>query len=141
MIRVGVGAVVIQGSTILLVKRANDPCRGYWAIPGGHIEYGESIGEAAIRELYEETSIRARPIGVVWVDEILPSECISGGHHYVIIDVLMKTEEQNPVPGTDAVEAIFYPIENIPVKTTPSTRRLIEYIKTHKSRLPLLPLR
>lgn len=141
MIQVGVGAVVIRDSTILLVRRANDPCRGYWAIPGGRIEYGESIGEAAVRELYEETSIRARPMGVVWIDEILPSECISGGHHYIIIDVLMETEDQNPAPGTDAIEAKFYDVENIPVKTTPSTRRLIEYIKRHKSRLPLLPLR
>ena len=67
---VGVGAVVLQDNKVLLVKRLNEPCKGCWAIPGGRVEFGEDLGEAAKRELFEETNIDAEPLGVIWVTSV-----------------------------------------------------------------------
>ncbi|ADI32369.1 NUDIX hydrolase [Staphylothermus hellenicus] len=125
---VGVGAVVLVGDKILLVKRGNEPCRGCWSIPGGHLEYGESIGEAAHRELLEETGINARPLGIIYVDEILPSN--SSRYHFVLIDVLMDTKYMvEPKASSDALQARFYPLDNLPKPLTPSTKRFINYLK------------
>jgi len=55
--RVGVGAIVVKEGRILLVKRAAEPSRGLWAIPGGSLELGETLREGAEREILEETGL------------------------------------------------------------------------------------
>jgi 8-oxo-dGTP diphosphatase len=140
----GVGAIVIHDDKILLVKRGNPPCKGCWAIPGGHVEYGESIYDAVLRELFEETNICGEPLGVIYVDEILPEE--SGeNYHFVLIDILVKPKRISALkPGSDALDAKFYPINNPPESLTPSTRRLLKYlkqlIKTNKLYDKLIPV-
>ncbi|WP_148676764.1 NUDIX hydrolase [Staphylothermus marinus] len=125
---VGVGAVVLVDDKILLVKRGNEPCRGCWSIPGGHLEYGESIGEAARRELLEETGIDARPLGIIYVDEILPKKNCE--YHFVLIDVLMNTKYiTEPKASSDALQARFYSLADLPKPLTPSTKRFISYLK------------
>jgi len=126
---VGVGAVVLKDSKILLVKRRNPPCRGFWAIPGGRVEHGERLIDAVKRELYEETGLESEPIGILWVADVF-SKCIDDDHkHYIIIDFLMKPVDTNIVkPGDDALDARFYDIRDISVELTPSTRELINYI-------------
>lgn len=125
---VGVGAVVLQDNKVLLVKRLNEPCKGCWAIPGGRVEFGEDLGEAAKRELFEETNIDAEPLGVIWV---------TGVHYkprktyYVIVDFLMKPLNINKVkPGTDASEAKFFELDSPPQPITLSTKKLLTYLKT-----------
>ncbi len=140
---IGVGAIVIYDNNVLLVKRGNPPCRGCWAIPGGHVEYGESIYDAVLRELFEETSIRGEPLGIIYIDEILPGE--GKGYHFVLIDILIKPREISTLkPGSDALNAGFYPINNPPKPLTPSTRRLFKYlkqlIKTNKLYDKLIPM-
>ncbi len=141
---VGVGAVVLRNNReILLVKRAKKPGRGYWAIPGGHLEYGETLAEAAIRELEEETGIRGEPLGIVWVDEILPGEgsCRNVDHkHYVLIDILVKPENYDVKAGSDALDAGFFPINNPPRPITSSTLRLIEYLRENISGRRCIPV-
>ena len=56
--RVAVGAIVIKDSEVLLVRRANAPAQDVWAIPGGSVNLGESLQQAAEREILEETSVR-----------------------------------------------------------------------------------
>ncbi len=138
---VGVGAVVVYNNKVLLVKRKYDPCRNCWAIPGGHLEYGETIREAAVRELFEETSIKARPVGIVWVDEILPNKC-TDGKHFVLIDVYMEPIDNppHPAPGSDALDAGFYNLSSPPEPVTKTTLRLLKYIREHNGKPPLLPL-
>ncbi|MCD6300544.1 MAG: NUDIX hydrolase [Staphylothermus sp.] len=124
---VGVGAVVLQNNEILLVKRLNEPCKGCWAIPGGRIEFGEDLGEAAKRELFEETNIVAEPLGVIWVTNIYYK---LKNIHYVIIDFLMKPSNINEIkPGTDASDARFFSINNPPHPITSSTKKLLIYLK------------
>lgn len=52
-----VDTVIIENSSILLIKRKNDPYQGSWALPGGFVEYGETVENAAVRETKEETGI------------------------------------------------------------------------------------
>ena len=59
---VGVGGIVVDGDLVLLVRRANEPLKGEWSIPGGAVEAGETLTEAVMRELREESVIHLRPI-------------------------------------------------------------------------------
>jgi len=61
----GVGGVVWHNNQVLLVKRANNPGKGMWTIPGGYVDQGESIGEAIMREIQEETGIKAKPLSII----------------------------------------------------------------------------
>ena len=128
---VGVGAVVLLDNKVLLVKRGSKPCKGCWAIPGGRVEYGESLAEAVKRELREETNVLAEPLGVLWVTEILPGEYPDVEDHFILIDFLMKPIDTSDVkPATDVVDVGFFDLSNLPSKTTRSTRLLISYIKS-----------
>lgn len=128
---VGVGVVAIDGSNrILLVKRKYPPGAGKWSIPGGHLELGESLYEAAVRELYEETGINGDPIGIVNIDELVvydDKEKIK--YHYVLIDVLVKpkTPLENAKASSDALEIAVIPIrEAVNLDITKTSRSLIE---------------
>jgi mutator protein MutT len=106
---VGVGAVVVHDDDLLLVRRARPPAVGKWSIPGGHVELGETLAEAVVRELHEETGIEGVCGELVgWVERI------AADHHHVILDfsvtVLDRTE---PVPGDDASEAAWVPIGDV----------------------------
>ncbi len=133
---VGVGALVINSNKILLVKRKYPPGRGLWAIPGGHLKLEESVLEAAARELYEETGLKGKPLGVVNVDDTLIRD--SHGrvkYRYVLVTVLISASG-NPKPGSDAEDARFFEMKealNLPL--TQSTRGLI-----YKILRDLLPL-
>ena len=83
---VGVGAVIVHEGRAVLIQRGKEPLRGRWVIPGGTVELGETLEQAVVREVLEETGLRVRPAGVVLVfDRILRDE--SGvRYHYVIID-------------------------------------------------------
>lgn len=114
MLRVGVGAVVFRGKSILLVRRRYPPSRGYWSIPGGHLREGESVYDAALRELVEETGLRGRPLCVSCVDELLVYERRTGKlkTHYVLVDVIVRVEEgSSPHAGSDALDTSFIDID------------------------------
>jgi 8-oxo-dGTP diphosphatase len=62
-----VDAVWIRSGTVLLVRRGRPPFRGFWALPGGFVEIRETVEEALVRELREETGLVGRPLGIVGV--------------------------------------------------------------------------
>ncbi len=130
---IGVGAVVLINNSVLLIKRANEPCKGCWAIPGGLLDYGESIVDAVRRELYEETGLVGKPTGIIWVDNIIvKDEYNKVKYHYVIIDLLFTDIKGRVKPGSDALEARWFKINNIPKEITPSTRKLLDHIARAK---------
>src|ERR1700686_4860111 len=65
----GVGAIIIQAGCVLLVERGREPLKGYWSLPGGAIEAGESLVEAVRREVLEETSLEIEPLSVFEIFE------------------------------------------------------------------------
>ncbi len=138
---VGVGAVVLKDNAILLVKRANEPCSGCWSIPGGVVDYGESLLHAVSRELLEETGLEAIPKGIIWIDNIVIHD--RGGrvkYHYVIIDFLMEAKDYRLKAGSDALDVKWSRIdEALNLKLTPSTYKLIKYLRENWNSIKILP--
>ena len=82
---VGASIAVIRGDRVLLAARANAPMRGVWTLPGGLVEAGEALAEAALRELQEEVGLSAEVVGVLSPTEIIlrdPAGRVR--HHYVV---------------------------------------------------------
>lgn len=99
-------AAVIRDNQVLLVRRANPPDAGRWGFPGGKIEHGETLFEAATRELAEETGISGEPLRVFTAVDALDHD--DAGHlrqHFILIAVLFRWTAGEPVAGDDALEA------------------------------------
>ncbi len=86
--RVAVGVVVVHEGRVLLVERAKPPSAAQWAVPGGSVELGETLAQAAEREVLEETGVVVRAGRVVHVfDGITRDEAGRIRFHYVVVDV------------------------------------------------------
>ena len=88
---VGVGAIIIDDGRVLLVKRGHPPLAGEWSIPGGVLELGETLREAAIREAREETSLTVETAELLGVyDRVLRDDDGRTLYHFVLIDFLCR---------------------------------------------------
>jgi 8-oxo-dGTP diphosphatase len=107
-------AVVVHEGRTLLVRRANPPDAGLWGFPGGRIEHGETVHAAAMRELAEETSVRAEAQDVITTLDILDrSDEGTLRHHFVLIAVRCRWLSGVPTAGDDALEARWFRIEDL----------------------------
>lgn len=105
---VGVLAVVWRGDRVLLVQRANEPDAGKWGFPGGRQHLGETLAEAAMRELAEETGIRAAPTAVVTGLDVIDRDAAGRvRYHYVLVAVLAEWQDGEPVAADDALAAAW----------------------------------
>ena len=103
---VGVGAVIVKDNKVLLIKRAGEPGRGLWSIPGGLVELGEKIKDAVRREVKEETGLDVKVDELANVTEIITKD--EKGRikfHYVIIDFFATPLGGELKPSSDALEA------------------------------------
>lgn len=122
------GVICFRGEQVLLVKRAKPPHQGAWSIPGGRIEAGETAGAAALRELGEETGVRAELMGLVDVVDIIaaPSDRDKHGYHYVIIEYAAQWTSGEPIAADDAQEAKFVSLNALSdYHLSPETVRVI----------------
>jgi 8-oxo-dGTP diphosphatase len=117
-----VGVVCLRGDEVLLIRRGKPPREGEWSLPGGRIEPGEPVREAALRELREETGVEARLIGLIdVVDGLFGPE-----FHYVLIDYWAEWISGEPVAADDVAEAVFVPVARIDdLVSWVETRRII----------------
>ena len=129
-------AVVIRNGQMLLVQRANPPDRGCWSFPGGKIEPGEAILDAAIRELREETGVEAEPLRVFTaVDVIAYSASNRLRHHFVLIAVLCRWMEREPVAADDALDARWFSRDALGQDDLPLSANVIEVARLASSTL------
>ncbi len=111
---IGVGAIIIDAGRVVLVKRGHAPLKGEWSIPGGVLEVGETLREAAIREAREETGLAVEPTELLGVyDRVLKDDAGRTLYHYVLIDFLCKRLEGEPLGAGDAEEAAWFTQESV----------------------------
>ncbi|MGQ0732620.1 MAG: NUDIX hydrolase [Acidobacteriota bacterium] len=110
---VGVGAVIVQDGKALIVKRAHDPRRGEWSLPGGHVELGETLVNAVHREMREETGLDVEVGPVVEVFDRVHHADGRVRYHFVIVDFLCTPAGGVLVPGDDALEAAWVSVEEL----------------------------
>ncbi len=126
--RVGVGVVVVGDGQMLMVKRAREPNKGKWSIPGGLIELGETVYEAATREVFEECSVKVEIIRLLdTVDNIVRDEKGRVQYHYAIIDLLGKYISGEARAQSDAAECRWVALKEIEgLDITPMLREMLE---------------
>jgi 8-oxo-dGTP diphosphatase len=103
-----VGAIVVDGGRLLLIRRGRGAAIGSWSVPGGRVEQGETVREAVVRELREETGLDGecdRFVG--WVERI------GVGYHYVILDFIVRVEPAEGVAGDDATDVRWVPVDDV----------------------------
>lgn len=104
-----VGAVAVDDGRLLLIRRGRGPAAGEWSVPGGRVEAGETVGEAVVREVAEETGLEALcgPL-LGWVERF------DDDRHFVILDFVVDVlDPVEPVAGDDAAEAAWVPLHEV----------------------------
>ena len=87
----GVGALLFDRGRILLVERGKEPLKGYWSLPGGVLEIGETLEQGVIREVREETGLEVRPVKMLEIFErIIRDAWGAPEYHYVLIDYICR---------------------------------------------------
>ena len=122
--KVGVGVIIIRNGKILLGERLSSHGAGTFQIPGGHLEFGESFEDAAVREASEETGLK----------NLIPKEVVSLGNdiayekHYISIGVLVESLEGEPYDAEPEHSRNWkwYNIDNLPSNIFPHSRRVID---------------
>src|ERR1700694_724129 len=106
---VGVGAVIIEDGRVLLVKRGHPPLAGEWSIPGGVLELGETLREAAVREAREETCLTVEPCELLGVyDRVLRDAAGRTLYHFVLVDFLGRRVDGKAQAADDADEVRWF---------------------------------
>jgi len=99
---VGVGALIFEGGRILLAERGKEPLKGWWSLPGGLVETGETLRDAVCREVLEETGLVVEPAGLFEIFErIMRDDAGAAEYHYVLIDYVCRITGGSLAPGDD----------------------------------------
>lgn len=120
-----VDALVVKGGNVLLILRGEEPFKGYWAIPGGHLDFDETLEGAALRELKEETNLDASKVkllGLYSNPKRHPKQTPAAT--FIILDP--KGEEK---PGDDAKECSYFPLDKLPENLAFDHREIIRDYK------------
>ena len=127
--RVGVGAIVLHEGRVLLVKRGHAPALGVWSVPGGLVDLGETMVDAARREVEEECGLQVRIAGLVGVlDRVTRDAEGRVRYHWVLVDYLAFPESNDTITaGSDAAEARWVTLDE--VERLPITEGLVDMIR------------
>lgn len=148
MERPGIGVSVLvfrapDADQILLVRRRNAPLAGLWAPPGGHLELGERLAEAAAREVAEETGLTVQVIEsaryplVEWIERDDATGRVTT--HYVLTQIVAWCHDPHPpAAADDATACRWWPIQDLE-SLTDQVPRLAEFARAGRARLLTLP--
>lgn len=128
---VGVGTIVFKGNKVLLVKRGAEPAYGKWSVPGGMLDLGESLRDAAAREAKEETGldVAVGPMVDV-VERVIRDESGQIRYHFIIVDFAARWVKGEPKAASDALEARWVDLEELEELET--TEGLVPVIRRAK---------
>ena len=102
---IGVGAAIVSDGRVLLVRRAAEPLKGEWSIPGGALEWGETLRDGVCRESLEETGLQVEPQVVLGVfDRIYTDGEDRIQYHYVVVDYLCRLVDGSASASSDVSE-------------------------------------
>lgn len=132
---VSVGVVVKDERRVLLVKRGQEPGKGRWSLPGGVVELGETLRQAARREVREECGLEVEPGPVVDIFEpILSDEEGKIRYHYVVIDLLARYQGGRLTIGSDILDARWVTLDELAdFDVTEKAAQLIRRVLTQTS--------
>jgi 8-oxo-dGTP diphosphatase len=125
---VGVGAIMLRRDRILMAQRGKEPLKGWWSLPGGLLEIGESLHDAVCREVLEETGLVIRPLGVLEIFERIMRDA-SGApeYHYVLIDYVCRITGGELCAGDDVCGVEWVARRDLPaLQITEGTLAVIE---------------
>lgn len=123
-----VSALVTDQDKVLLIKRGAEPNRGLWSLPGGSIELGETVVDALVREIREETSLDVEPVELAGVHEVIARNPEGIQFHYVIITFRVRVVGGELAAASDAADAKWFRPEEI--ELLPTTEGLLERLKS-----------
>jgi ADP-ribose pyrophosphatase YjhB (NUDIX family) len=111
---VGVGALIFERGLILMAQRGKEPLKGWWSLPGGALETGESLDSAVRREVREETGLEIEPRGVFEIFErIMRDQAGTVEYHYVLVDYLCKVTGGTLCAGDDVCRVKWMKLEDL----------------------------
>jgi ADP-ribose pyrophosphatase YjhB (NUDIX family) len=106
----GVGAIILRRDRILLVERGHAPMAGYWSLPGGVLEAGETLEEGVRREVLEETGLEVKPVAVAQIFERIMRDADGcPEYHYVLIDYFCRVTGGTLAAASDVKRAEWVP--------------------------------
>ena len=111
---VGVGAVIVDGTRVVLVRRGSEPLAGQWSLPGGAVEIGETLAASVVREMVEETGLQVAVGPVIEVfDRITHDAEGRVQYHYVLVDYLCWPVEGTLQAGSDVDAAVWADVSEL----------------------------
>jgi 8-oxo-dGTP diphosphatase len=125
---IGVGAIILRRDRVLLTLRGGQPLKGWWSLPGGLLETGESLEEGVRREVREETGLEVQPMGVFQIFERIMRDATGAAeYHYVLIDYRCRVTSGLLRAGDDASAVEWVRRRDLPgLKITEGTLAVIE---------------
>ena len=133
----GVGGVLIHEGRVLLIRRGKEPLRGRWVVPGGTLELGETLEQALVREMEEETGLRVEPGEVLTVFDRIMHEAGTVRYHYVIVDYLCSYVSGEARAASDAEAVAWATPEDLSAYDLP--QKALEVVQDAFDRLSRRP--
>ena len=127
--KVAAVTIVAREGKVLLVRRANEPGYGLWSVPGGYVDRGEVVEEAAAREVFEETGLK------VVIDQLIG--LFSEAGRTVIVAAFSGLEQGSQLKaGSEALDVGFFELDSLPPMAFPGDARMLESWLNARERAP-----
>jgi len=133
---VGVGVVIVDCGKLVLVKRGAEPALGKWSFPGGAVELGEAVRDAAVREAKEECGLDVELVDDTPMDAFDILTLDEEGrlrYHYILLQFLAQPKEGALKPTSDVIDARWVPLEE--VKNYDLTESVRLFFRKHRNEI------